>query len=94
MPAVFYGYITMIQERTLLRRSVSRPLCVCANFAARRYLASVCGGSEFIALVCFLISAPKHIINLVQLWRASKILVGVDFVDRAKTGEVGKDVKA
>jgi CDP-diacylglycerol--inositol 3-phosphatidyltransferase len=29
----------------------------------------------------------KNIINFVQLWKASKILVGVDLAERAKTRE-------
>jgi len=49
---------------------------------------------ELIALVCFPVSAMKNIINMVQLWKASKILVGVDLVERAKAREVTKDIKA
>jgi len=49
---------------------------------------------ELIALVCFPISALKNIINIVQLWKASKILVGVDLVERAKARDRAKDFKA
>jgi len=49
---------------------------------------------ELVALICFPISALKNIINIVQLWKASKILVGVDLVERAKTRGQGKGVKA
>jgi len=49
---------------------------------------------ELVALICFPISALKNIINVVQLWKASKILVGVDLVERAKSREQGKGVKA
>jgi len=49
---------------------------------------------ELIALICFPISALKNIINIVQLWKASKILVGVDLAERAKAREGMKDVKA
>lgn len=49
---------------------------------------------ELIALVCFPISALKNIINIVQLWKASKILVGVDLVERAKARGMAKEVKA
>jgi CDP-diacylglycerol--inositol 3-phosphatidyltransferase len=35
------------------------------------------------ALVTFPIFAIKNIINVVQLWKASKILVGVDLAERA-----------
>lgn len=36
-----------------------------------------------IAIICFPISLIKNIINMVQLWKASKILVGVDLAERA-----------
>jgi len=49
---------------------------------------------ELIALVCFPVSALKNIINVVQLWKASKILVGVDLAERAKAREAAKYVKA
>ena len=49
---------------------------------------------ELIALVCFPVSALKNIINIVQLWKASKILVGVDLAERAKAREVAKYAKA
>lgn len=42
---------------------------------------------EFMAAVCLPICALKNIINLVQLWKASKILVGVDLAERAKERE-------
>jgi CDP-diacylglycerol--inositol 3-phosphatidyltransferase len=45
---------------------------------------------ELIALVCFPVSALKNVINIVQLWKASKILVGVDLVERAKAREAAK----
>jgi CDP-diacylglycerol--inositol 3-phosphatidyltransferase len=35
------------------------------------------------ALMTFPIFAIKNIINVVQLWKASKILVGVDLAERA-----------
>ena len=49
---------------------------------------------ELIALVCFPISALKNIVNVVQLWKASKILVGVDLAERAKARGGTKGVKA
>jgi CDP-diacylglycerol--inositol 3-phosphatidyltransferase len=49
---------------------------------------------ELVALVCFPISALKNIINVVQLWKASKILVGVDLAERAKARGETKGVKA
>jgi CDP-diacylglycerol--inositol 3-phosphatidyltransferase len=39
---------------------------------------------QLIALVCLPICLLKNIINVVQLWKASKILVGVDLTERAK----------
>jgi len=38
---------------------------------------------QFMALLTFPIFAIKNIINVVQLWKASKILVGVDLAERA-----------
>ena len=42
---------------------------------------------EFVALVSFWVFLAKNIINFVQLWKASKILVGVDLAERAKARE-------
>ncbi|KZT11221.1 CDP-diacylglycerol--inositol 3-phosphatidyltransferase [Laetiporus sulphureus 93-53] len=42
---------------------------------------------EAMAIVCFPICAIKNIVNIVQLWKASKILVGVDLAERAKARE-------
>jgi hypothetical protein len=36
------------------------------------------------ALLSFPVCFTKNVINLVQLWKASKILVGVDLATRAK----------
>lgn len=49
---------------------------------------------QLIALVCLPISALKNIVNVVQLWKASKILVGVDLAERAKARGEAKAVKA
>jgi len=38
---------------------------------------------QLMALLTFPIFAIKNIINVVQLWKASKILVGVDLAERA-----------
>ncbi|KIP09633.1 hypothetical protein PHLGIDRAFT_18592 [Phlebiopsis gigantea 11061_1 CR5-6] len=43
--------------------------------------------AELMAYCCLPICALKNIINLVQLWKASKILVGVDLAERAKARE-------
>ncbi|TBU35856.1 phosphatidylinositol synthase [Dichomitus squalens] len=42
---------------------------------------------ELIAYVTGPICALKNIVNLVQLWKASKVLVGVDLAERAKARE-------
>lgn len=39
------------------------------------------------ALFCMPIFVLKNVINVVQLWKASKILVGVDLAERAKARE-------
>ncbi|KAF9264806.1 phosphatidylinositol synthase [Marasmius fiardii PR-910] len=40
--------------------------------------------AQVLALLCLPICVLKNVINLVQLWKASKILVGVDLAERAK----------
>ena len=42
---------------------------------------------QLAAFICFWVSLFKNIVNVVQLWKASKILVGVDLVERAKARE-------
>ncbi|KAF8136694.1 CDP-alcohol phosphatidyltransferase-domain-containing protein [Boletus edulis] len=42
---------------------------------------------QILALVSFPVCLAKNIINLVQLWKASKILVGVDLAERAAARE-------
>jgi CDP-diacylglycerol--inositol 3-phosphatidyltransferase len=42
---------------------------------------------QLMALLSFLICVGKNIINVVQLWKASKILVGVDLAERAAARE-------
>jgi len=39
---------------------------------------------HILALFSFPICFTKNVINMVQLWKASKILVGVDLATRAK----------
>lgn len=43
--------------------------------------------AELMAYACFPVCFLKNYINLVQLWKASKILVGVDLAERAKARE-------
>lgn len=38
---------------------------------------------QFMAILSFPIFFLKNVINMVQLWKASKILVGVDLAERA-----------
>ena len=46
-------------------------------------------------IVLAIISAPicalKNWLNVVQLWKASKVLVGVDLAERAQAREVRED---
>lgn len=48
---------------------------------------TTCTWAELMFWVCLPVCAFKNIINLVQLWKASKILVGVDLAERAKARE-------
>ncbi|KAF9246217.1 CDP-alcohol phosphatidyltransferase-domain-containing protein [Melanogaster broomeanus] len=45
---------------------------------------------QLTALLSFLVCLGKNIINVVQLWKASKILVGVDLAERAAAREKSK----
>lgn len=45
---------------------------------------------QILALMSFPVCLAKNIINLVQLWKASKILVGVDLAERAAAREKGQ----
>jgi CDP-diacylglycerol--inositol 3-phosphatidyltransferase len=40
--------------------------------------------AQFFALCSFPVCFAKNVINIVQLWKASKILVGVDIAERRK----------
>ena len=40
--------------------------------------------AQFLASVSFPVCFAKNVVNLVQLWKASKILVGVDIAERQK----------
>ncbi|KAJ1309792.1 hypothetical protein OPQ81_006557 [Rhizoctonia solani] len=48
---------------------------------------------DLLALTTFPISFAKNIINVVQLWKASKMLVGIDLADRAKEREAKQNLK-
>jgi CDP-diacylglycerol--inositol 3-phosphatidyltransferase len=41
------------------------------------------------ALISFPVCFTKNVINMVQLWKASKILVGIDLATRAQAREKG-----
>ena len=49
---------------------------------------------ELIAHLRFPVSMLKNIVNIVQLWKASKILVGVDLAERTKARGETKDLKS
>lgn len=42
---------------------------------------------QAMAIISFPVCFMKNVINLVQLWKASKILVGVDLAERANARE-------
>lgn len=42
---------------------------------------------ELVAASTFPVFFYKNVVNVVQLWKASKILVGIDLSDRAKERE-------
>jgi CDP-diacylglycerol--inositol 3-phosphatidyltransferase len=44
--------------------------------------------AQLVALFTFPICVAKNIINVVQGWKASKILVGVDLAERARAREM------
>lgn len=44
--------------------------------------------AQLMAIVTFPICFAKNVINIVQGWKASKILVGVDLAERAREREV------
>jgi CDP-diacylglycerol--inositol 3-phosphatidyltransferase len=48
---------------------------------------------EAVAIASFWVFLAKNIINFVQLWKASKILVGVDLAERAKAREASPKSK-
>jgi CDP-diacylglycerol--inositol 3-phosphatidyltransferase len=47
--------------------------------------------AQLMALMTFPICFGKNIINMVQLWKASKILVGVDLANRAMERSIIKE---
>ena len=49
--------------------------------------------AQIMALASFPVCFTKNVINAVQLWKASKILVGVDLATRAKAREAVRDTK-
>lgn len=44
--------------------------------------------AQLLAIITGPVCFAKNIINMVQLWKASKILVGVDLAERARDREV------
>ena len=51
--------------------------------SAQYYVAHI-SYAQWLALISAPISFGKNIVNVVQAWKASKILVGVDLAERAK----------
>jgi CDP-diacylglycerol--inositol 3-phosphatidyltransferase len=61
--------------------------------ASLPYLGAV-SWPELAALICLPIAAVKNGINMVQLWKASKMLVGVDIAERQAAREKAMEVQA
>ncbi|PCH38087.1 CDP-diacylglycerol--inositol 3-phosphatidyltransferase [Wolfiporia cocos MD-104 SS10] len=68
-----------------LMKWVNTPLSTALGLDVGRFAAV--SWPEAMALMCFPICATKNFVNVVQLWKASKILVGVDLAERAKARE-------
>ncbi|KAI0763677.1 phosphatidylinositol synthase [Irpex lacteus] len=58
-----------------------------ASFGLEPNVITNCTWAELMAYVCLPICVFKNFINLIQLWKASKILVGVDLAERADARE-------
>ncbi|KAI0928567.1 hypothetical protein AcW1_005771 [Taiwanofungus camphoratus] len=68
-----------------LMKWVHTPLSTSLNMSSNYWTAFT--WPEVMALFCMPIFVLKNVINVVQLWKASKILVGVDLAERAKARE-------
>ncbi|KAH7340851.1 CDP-alcohol phosphatidyltransferase-domain-containing protein [Rhizoctonia solani] len=78
------GPFTTIAEVLLSFQPTGAPIP--ALDTAAKFIAKL-SWPDLLALISFPISFAKNIINIVQLWKASKMLVGVDLADRAKERE-------
>ena len=60
------------------------PVLFSALPSSAQYYAAHISYAQWLALISAPISLGKNIVNVVQAWKASKILVGVDLAERAK----------
>ena len=75
-----------------LMKWVQTPISLIAYFPVPFCFANITY-AQAMALVSFPICFTKNVINMVQLWKASKILVGVDLAERAKAREAADSEK-
>lgn len=60
------------------------PVLFSALPSSAQYYATRMSYAQLLALISAPISLGKNIVNVVQAWKASKVLVGVDLAERAK----------
>ena len=60
------------------------PALLSALPSSVQYYAARISYAQWLALISAPISLGKNIVNVVQAWKASKVLVGVDLAERAK----------
>ena len=60
------------------------PVLFSALPTSAQYYATHISYAQWLALLSAPISLGKNIVNVVQAWKASKVLVGVDLAERAK----------
>jgi len=60
------------------------PVLLSALPPSTQYYVAHVSYAQWLALISAPISLGKNIVNVVQAWKASKVLVGVDLAERAK----------
>ncbi|KAF8609981.1 phosphatidylinositol synthase [Ceratobasidium sp. AG-I] len=78
------GLLTTLSQAILTFQPAGKPIPELAQLA--QFIATL-SWPHLLALVSFPICFAKNVINVVQLWKASKMLVGVDLAERAKARE-------
>ncbi|QRW14465.1 CDP-alcohol phosphatidyltransferase [Ceratobasidium sp. AG-Ba] len=84
------GPFTALSQFLLTFQPTGKPIPELA--LAAQFVATV-SWPHLLAIISFPICFGKNIINIVQLWKASKMLVGVDLADRAKEREAMHTIK-